>query len=372
MPGGAGGSDGRSSRRDTEIPSGAGGRGPAPPAAELIGSLLRRVSRSFYLSVAILSREVRPVVGIAYLLARAADTIADTGLLPREDRIVHLHALRHELDGPRPEAVAAIVAAVEPGQTSPAERELLLRLPECLAAYRALDEADRRRAGRLLAILIDGMSQDLRVFPADGEDSVGALETRADLVRYTYLVAGCAGEFWTDVHMAHRPRLRTWDAASMRALGVRFGQGLQLTNVLRDAPRDLREGRCYLPREDLAALGLAPRDLLHPKASATARPLLVELLRLALEWYESGWQYTLAIPAREVRLRLACSWPLLIGVRTLERLATSERWLDPGAVVKVPRAEVRGMMVRSLGAAWSNRALGAMARRARQRVAAAL
>jgi farnesyl-diphosphate farnesyltransferase len=343
-----------------------------PVTADLIGPLLRRVSRSFYLSVAVLSPDVRVPVAVAYLLARAADTIADTRLVEREQRIGHLRVLRDELDEARPDRVTAILGAVGPAQGLPAERELLARLPDCLAAYRALDPGNRHRVRTLLGVLIDGMTQDLRVFPPEGERKLGALDTRADLVRYTYLVAGCVGEFWTDIHMAHRPRLRDWDAMRMRALGVRFGQGLQMTNVLRDAPRDLREGRCYLPRQDLAALGLSPGDLLDPAASTAARPLLVELVRLALDWYAAGGEYMSAIPVRELRLRLACAWPLLIGLATLERLAATERWLDPAVVVKVRRSEVYGLMARSFTTVWSNRRLGAAARRARQRVVALL
>ena len=77
-------------------------------------------------------------------------------------------------------------------------------------------------------------------------------------------MAGCVGEFWTDVHVAHRPRLAGWEPAAMRARGVRFGKALQMTNVLRDVPSDLASGRCYLPAAELAPLGLAPADLLDP------------------------------------------------------------------------------------------------------------
>jgi farnesyl-diphosphate farnesyltransferase len=222
--------------------------------------------------------------------------------------------------------------------------------------------------GHLLSTLIEGMTQDLAWFPGDDARGLAALQTRADLERYTYLVAGCVGEFWTDLHAAHRPRLGGWDLPRMRALGVRFGQGLQLTNVLRDVPRDLRQGRCYLPEEDLDRVGLSPRDLLEPANGRTARPLLVELINLALDHYEAGWQYTFAIPRRETRLRLACAWPLLIGLRTLDLLARAPDWLDPAVTVKVPRVRVYGLIAQSLGTVWSARALGRQGRRLRDRI----
>jgi len=258
--------------------------------SDLTTSLLKQVSRSFYLSLAVLPGTVRPAIGIAYLLARAADTIADTRLIERRARIVHLEAFAEELERPQAGRIEAIAAAAASPQSLAAERRLLERLPDVLAAYRGMDAGDRARVRRVLATIVEGMTEDLRIFPGEDEGKLTALETRADLDRYTYLVAGCVGEFWTAVHVAHRPRLARWDVPAMEALGVRFGQGLQLTNVLRDVPRDLRAGRCYLPRVDLARVGLEPADLLDPAAGATARPLLGELLHTALDHCDAAWR----------------------------------------------------------------------------------
>jgi farnesyl-diphosphate farnesyltransferase len=336
--------------------------------SDLTTALLKQVSRSFYLSLAVLPAAVRPTVALAYLFARAADTIADTRLIERRARIVHLEALGEELAGSRAGRLAAIVVAAAGPQSLPAERRLLERLPEIFTAYRELAAADQARVRRLLATIIEGMTEDLRVFPGEDEGKLAALETRADLDRYTYLVAGCVGEFWTEVHVAHRPRLAGWDVPAMQALGVRFGQGLQLTNVLRDVPRDLRTGRCYLPRADLARLGLEPGDLLDPAAGPAARPLQRELIRAALDHYDAGWRYTCAIPRAEWRMRLACAWPLLIGLSTLDLLARSPSWLDPAITLKVPRIGVYGLMARSSATIWSTRALERQAHRLRARI----
>lgn len=334
----------------------------------LTSDILKSVSRSFYLSLAVLPSAVRPAIALAYLLARAADTIADTRLIDRRLRVTHLLALRSELEVAMAGRLDAIVAATRGVQSLDAERALLERLPDCLTAYRALLADDRRRVRGVLETIIEGMTEDLTRFPGEDEGGLAALETRASLDRYTYLVAGCVGEFWTDVHVAHRPRLRHWDLEKMTALGIRFGKALQLTNVLRDIPRDLRQGRCYLPSHDLALLGLEPRDLLDPKVGPQLRPLLVELLNVALDHYEAGWRYTFAIPKREARMRLACAWPLLIGLRTLDLLAQTPNWLDPDVVLKVPRIRVYGMMAQSVATVWSTRALARKARQLRERI----
>ena len=94
-----------------------------------------------------------------------------------------------------------------------------------------------------------------------------------------------------------------------------------------------------------------------------ARPLVDALIRDALASLEAGRAYTLAVPRREARLRLACVWPLLIGLGTLARLRRAENLLDPSVTVKVPRAEVRRILARSLALVWSDRGLEALTRR---------
>ena len=207
------------------------------------------------------------------------------------------------------------------------------------------------------------MVEALERFPPEMADRVGALDTRAELDRYTHLNAGCVGEFWTDMVAAHRPKCAGWDLPAMRRRGARFGQGLQLVNVLRDLPRDLRIGRCYLPASELAALGLVPQDLLSPASLPRVRPLLDALIDEALLRLDEGRAYTLAVPRREARLRLASLWPLVIGLGTLARLRRAENLLDPAVTVKVSRGEVRWILARSLALVWSDRGLGAWTRR---------
>jgi farnesyl-diphosphate farnesyltransferase len=338
---------------------------------ELLGDLLRRVSRSFYLSLVILPRPLREPLGLAYLLARAADTVADTCLVARPERIHHLETLRRAYGG-EPADAAAVARACAPQQAHAAERRLLDRVDAVLAAVGRLAEADRARVRATLTTITDGMLFDLERFPGEDAAGLAALETLEDLDRYTYLVAGCVGEFWTELHMAHRPRLAGWDAVAMRAAGVRFGKALQLTNVLRDVPADLAHGRCYLPARELAALGLRPADLLDPAGAARARPVVDRVLGVALGHYDAAWRYTLAIPRREWRMRLACAWPLLIGQATLDALTADANPVATPTPIKISPAAVRTILAGSTLAVWSNRALAAAGARRRDRIAARL
>ena len=189
-----------------------------------------------------------------------------------------------------------------------------------------------------------GQIFDLETFPGN----LVALGDDATLDRYTYLVAGCVGEFWTRICQAHLPGLENLSIAA----GVRFGKGLQLVNILRDLPRDYAIGRCYLPVQ-------------NPHDPAEVGTVYSKWLTVAVEHIDAGWEYTLTIPANQKRLRLACVWPLWIGLKTIARLRHANP-LDPTQRVKVSRQEVYGIMAQSIFRAGSASALDKIYQRLRQ------
>ena len=335
----------------------------------LLVDTLRSVSRSFYLSIRVLPAGLREPVGLAYLLARAADTIADTALLRPDDRLRLLLLFRAQLEGSAsPEALSEIESAI--GGTGDgggdAHLRLLSSLPQAFALLETFPFADASRVRKVVVTLTRGMEMDLTTFPPEDSGKLAALDSLEDLDRYTYLVAGCVGEFWTDITAAHTPALRKWDRAEMSELGVRFGKALQMVNVLRDVPRDLRIGRCYLPSDMLAREGMKPEDLLDGANSDAARPTLIAGIEIALGHIAAAEEYLLAIPRRCLRLRLAALWPLLLAVGTLAELARSEAWLDPHRVTRVRRSRVYGMMALSLLIGRSNTGVRFWMKRARR------
>jgi farnesyl-diphosphate farnesyltransferase len=323
---------------------------PNPDRAFLLGPLLKGVSRSFYLTLSILPAGMRDPVGLAYLLARAADTIADTALIPPEQRLALLLSLRAQVNGAADQAafLQRVTGEVAHQQTHSDEKVLLESLGPALAVLAQLDESDRAAVRGIVTTLTQGMEFDLRTFPDEQSGQIVALHELAELDRYTYLVAGCVGEFWTSMTYAHVPGILKDAPETMLPRGVRFGKALQMTNVLRDCGKDLRMGRCYLPQVILERFGLTPQDLLAPSGSQRAQPVLSELVRVALDHFRAAVDYTLAIPAFSIRLRLACLWPVLIGLETLLLLVQNEHWLDPAKVSKVQRNKVYQVIAGSI------------------------
>ena len=159
-----------------------------------------------------LPANVRDQMGLAYLFARAADTIADTDLIGREQRLRYLQQFRAQFttdDGQRRD-LQAIQAALVPHQADSAERVLLQRLDECLTLYHEFDPGDRERIQWLMGVLPDGMTMDLTRFHGESAQDLTALQTLDELDRYIYYVAGCVGEFWTRMVCAHRPAMAPW------------------------------------------------------------------------------------------------------------------------------------------------------------------
>ena len=314
-------------------------------SGELLGGLLKEVSRSFYLTLRVLPDKVRAPIGLAYLLARTTDTIADTELVALEQRLEALRQLGERIQGER--AAKLDFGALAQQQAARAEGVLLERCEASLALLNGLPPADRQLVREVLRIITSGQELDLRRFAGASAGTLVALRTEAELDDYTYRVAGCVGEFWTKMCRAHLFPRAPLDDAVLLANGVRFGKGLQLVNILRDVAADLRQGRCYLPAESLAGPGLKPADLLDPANEPRLRPLYQGYLDRAEAHLLAGWDYTKALPRRSVRVRLACSWPILIGRETL-RLLRDGNALDPAGRIKVSRREVKRLMLRSV------------------------
>ncbi|MDR3402377.1 MAG: squalene/phytoene synthase family protein [Chthoniobacter sp.] len=322
---------------------------------DLGGPLLASVSRSFYLSIRLLPRKLRAPVGLAYLLARASDTIADSAEVPEAARLQHLAAFARMIRTGRTDGLAELQHDIHTPHQG--ETMLLCNLDRCLGWLGELENKDRSEIVDVLEKIIRGQTLDLERF--GGGHHVIALQSAAELDEYTYLVAGCVGEFWTRVCLNHLPGCSSLGLADLRKLGAEYGKGLQLVNILRDFPEDLRNGRCYLPEPELRAAGTSPTPLID--APAKAQPVYDLWRERAMAQLDAGYEYIASL--RSARLRAACFLPWYLGLRTL-RLLGKPGTLERTDKVKVSRTTVRFAFVYALASAFSERALAWSHRRA--------
>jgi len=307
------------------------------PVSALRGPILRQVSRSFYLSIFLLPKKLRNPVSLGYLLARASDTIADTVELPIELRAEKLRLLARGIQGePVGDSIVDLSASVSILQKNKSERALIESLQSCLDWLDRSEVLDREDVRGVLEKINRGQILDLGRFR--DPKKIAALETAADLDEYTYFVAGSAGEFWTRLCFRRLKKFSLRTEKEMLELGKRYGQGLQLINILRDAGDDLRSGRCYFPNEELAAVAMEPSQVV--REPQRFMPIYRKWREKAEQGIKAGLEYAREVRSR--RVRIATVLPALIGARTLALLR------DASATVlhrhiKVPRKEVRAM-----------------------------
>ena len=313
-------------------------------AEKQLRPLLKRVSRSFFLTMRVLPEKIRSQIGLAYLLARATDTVADTEIIPWQERLMTLRMLRDRILGTH--ELPLDFAELAARQGNEAERELLMRIEEAIRTLSLFSPNDQARIREVITTITSGQELDLERFGAATPEKVVALQTHSGLEDYTYRVAGCVGVFWTRMVQAHLFHLAPMYESLLLKNGVWFGQGLQLVNILRDLPRDLRRGRCYFPKDKLEEIGLTPEDLLDPANEERFRLIYDAYLDFTEARLAAGWEYTNALPKQFTRLRLACAWPILIGRRTLDLLRVNPV-LDPASQARVPRSEVYQIMIMS-------------------------
>ncbi len=319
-------------------------------SVSLTGDLLRSVSRSFYLSIRLLPAGLRDPVGLAYLLARATDTLADTSGVSVSTRREKLKALSQAIATADQVGLQDLANDFAPRQTNESERRLIFLVPECLSRLRQCDSPDRADIQTVLAKITRAQEFDLERFGDGG--AVRALQNAAELDEYTYLIAGCVGEFWTDMCNRHLRAFTSADVEEMRKWGRAYGKGLQLVNILRDLPNDLAAGRCYLPQDELMQAGILPAEVLE--RPDVAIQVVWAWLQKAEDGIRSGMRYVEATNNR--RVRVATALPALIGIRTIEELRTAGVGIFERRV-KIPRAQVRSILFRAVAGLGSRKVL---------------
>jgi farnesyl-diphosphate farnesyltransferase len=287
---------------------------PAPTAAASLDDLLEKTSRTFALSIPLLPEPTRQEVTIAYLLFRIADTFEDAAAWPKERRIEALGRFVRLVERPAAEEAGELAAAWSAALPDGHDgyRELLAETPAVLAAFDALGPHARSVVGRHTVRTARGMAGF--VARADGGGRLELVDL-ADLAGYCYVVAGIVGEMLTELFLLDRPALAP-AAPELRRHAARFGEALQLVNILKDAADDAGEGRRFLPAAT-------------PRAAVFAR---------ARSDLDAAARYVAALqertPRQERGLVAFCALPVRLALATLDRVE------DRGAGAKLTRPEV--------------------------------
>ena len=296
-------------------------------------AILPKVSRTFALTIPQLPPALRDVVANAYLLCRIADTIEDEPAFSAEEQGVYenafVEAVTGRIDAQR---FAAELAPRLSDATSESERDLLFRLPLVLEVTRTFSATQHAAIVECLKVMTKGMHDFQRVVGLQG------LASLHDMDRYCYCVAGVVGEMLTKLLVDFEPELAPQNSHLMQ-LAVSFGQGLQMTNILKDQWEDRSHGVCWLPQDVFVRHGVQLRELQAGQQDDNYSRAMIELIGLAHAHLCDAVEYTLIVPPRHAGFRRFCLWSIGLAVLTLRNLQDRLDF-SSGNEVKVSRTAV--------------------------------
>ncbi len=294
---------------------------------------LQAVSRTFALTIPRLPNGLREAVGNGYLLCRIADTIEDDPNLPYAEKAYWQKRFLEVVEGRDSAAnFACEYGSVMAASLSAGEHELIRNTPLVIRLTHSFNPAQRTALARCVRIMGTGMAEFQQ------QASRSGLPDGAAMDRYCYVVAGVVGEMLTSLFVDYEPRLCSKEE-EMQRLAISFGQGLQMTNILKDIWTDWERGVLWLPRSCLLAHGCHP-EMLHPGTEDPGfRGALLELIQMAATHLANAMQYTMKIPADQTGMRDFCLWAIAMAVLTLRRISANPHFCS-GEEVKIGRDSV--------------------------------
>lgn len=318
-------------------------------------SILPGVSRTFALTIPVLPERLSKVVTNAYLLCRIADTIEDdAALTDRQKTRFHERFLAVIEDREEAEAFARELAPLLSAGVLPDERDLVRNTATVVRVMRGFSLREREALIRCLAIMCSGMPKFQR------NKTLRGLRDLKELGAYCYVVAGVVGEMLTELFCAHCPDLQK-NRREMKRLAVSFGQGLQMTNILKDIWEDRRDGTCWLPRSMFAGEGASLHRLEEFHRTGAFRAGMNSLIGVTHRHLQNALEFTCLIPVREAGMRRFCLWALGLAVMTLQKVYRNPHYTS-GDQVKVSRSTVGATILATNLTMTSNRCLHSLFR----------
>jgi len=300
--------------------------------------LLEGVSRTFALTIPQLPEPLYQPVANAYLLCRIVDTIEDeVSLNAEQKRDFCTRFVAVVNSGEQAESFALELAPLLSEQTIPAEHSLIQKIPRVIAITHRFDSEQIEALASCVATMAEGMpvlqAQNLH----DG------LATMADMDKYCYYVAGCVGEMLSKLFCHYSPEIAK-NREQLLQLSVSFGQGLQMTNILKDIWDDAKRGVCWLPQDIFSEVGFDLKNLEPETSDPNFQLGLQHLISIAHQHLHNALCFTQLIPSHETGIRNFCLWALGMAVLTLKKIRKNLDFND-SSQVKISRKSVKATIL---------------------------
>ncbi len=300
--------------------------------------ILQGVSRTFALTIPQLPIALRQVIGNAYLLCRITDTIEDDNALNLEQTREFSEMFSKVVCGHIPaEKFAAALYPLLSDHTIPAEHDLIKNTPSVIRLTHSFNPTQRMALERCVQIMSRGMTDYQETETLEGLKDLSAMN------QYCYYVAGVVGEMLTELFCDYSSEINR-NKSELMALSVSFGQGLQMTNILKDIWDDRKRGACWLPQDIFEKEGFHLNELQPGQVDIRFQKGLSELLGIAKGHLQDALTYTCMLPPEEKGIRKFCLWALGMAVLTLNKI-NQHRDFNDGIQVKITRQSVKATIL---------------------------
>ena len=318
-----------------------------PSEYELEQDLLQGVSRSFALTIPQLPLELRRVVTIAYLLCRIADTIEDEeNLILDQKRLFFLEFVDVVHGKASAEHFAAELSVLLSNNTPAAEKALIRNTPHVVQTMFSFSENQQAALKRCVSIMSTGMESFQKI------KSLQGLKDLPHLNSYCYYVAGVVGEMITELLCLYSAKIAK-NKEKLFGLAASFGQGLQMTNILKDFWDDRGRGACWFPQDVFQKVGCDLHNLSPTKYEPAFGEGLAELIGVARGHLDNALAYTLLIPRQETGIRKFCLWAIAMAIMSLRNINKKRDYMS-GSDIKISRRTLQTIILATTITVMSN------------------
>jgi farnesyl-diphosphate farnesyltransferase len=319
----------------------------ASSSDDRLQQFLQGVSRSFALTIPNLPPGLCRTVTNAYLLCRIVDTIEDEENLTISQKHLFFKEFLDVVNGKvAADQFADNLYPLLGNKTLPAEKELIQNTPIVIQIFFSFNREQQAVLRRCLTAMSTGMLLFQKIKNSHG------LEKLSDMDNYCYHVAGVVGEMLTELFCDYSEKISK-NREKLLELAASFGQGLQMTNILKDLWEDQKRGACWLPQDVFIKNGFDLKNLSPGDYTPTFGEGLAELIGIAHAHLKDALTYTLLMPQHETGIRKFCLWAIGMAVLTLQKINKTRNYSSAGDV-KISRESVRKIILVSNATLRSN------------------
>ncbi len=273
----------------------------------------------------------------AYLLCRVIDTIEDeVSLSPEQKKYFCTGFIEVVKNNQKADDFSLELTPLLSEQTIRAEHVLIHFLPRVVQITHKLDLKQMEAIFTCVETMTEGMAS------FQSQELKHGLPTLVDLNKYCYCVAGCVGEMLTQIFCHYSTQIDL-HSQELMSLSASFGQGLQMTNILKDIWEDAGRGVCWLPQDIFTQTGFNLQLLNQKTSDETFKKGLEQLIQITQGHLDNALKYTQLIPAQEKGIRNFCLWAIGMALLTLKKIKKNIDFKN-SQTVKISRKSVAAIM----------------------------